>query len=43
MLQIFVKFFNLILSSGLIPDEWCIRLILPLYKNKDDINNPGKR
>ena len=40
ILQIFVNFFNLTLSSGLIPDEWCFRLILPLYKNKGDINNP---
>ena len=40
ILQIFVNFFNLILSSGLIPDEWCIGLISPLYKNKGDINNP---
>ena len=40
MLQIFVNFFILILSSGLTPDEWFIGLILPLYKNKCDVNNP---
>ena len=34
--------FNLILKSGIIPDAWCIGMIMPLYKRKghrDDPNN----
>ena len=36
------NFFNLILSTGLVPDLWCHGLITPLYKSKgsrDDPNN----
>ena len=37
-----VRLFNLILNSGIVPTEWCISLIQPLYKNKGsklDANN----
>ena len=42
LLSFTCSFFNFILSSGLIPDDWCIGMIMPLYKRKgqrDDPNN----
>ena len=36
----FTKLFNLVLQTGIIPEEWCISNIIPLYKNKGDICNP---
>ena len=41
-LSIFTDFFNLVLSSGKIPEDWAIGVIKPLYKNKgstEDANN----
>ena len=38
----YLKLFNLILDSGLVPHDWVIGLIIPLYKNKGeatDCNN----
>ena len=40
ILSVFVTFFNVVLRSGIIPEAWCIGLILPLYKNKGDVNDP---
>ena len=40
MIHVFTKLFNLILQTGIIPEEWCISNIIPLYKNKGDICNP---
>ena len=40
ILSIFLRFFNIVLKTGIVPDIWCIGLILPLYKNKGDINDP---
>ena len=42
LLSLTCSFFNFILSSGVIPDDWCIGMIMPLYKCKgqrDDPNN----
>ena len=33
--------FNIILSSGQIPDIWCQALIMPLYKSKGGPSDPG--
>ena len=40
MIPVFTKLFNLVLQAGIIPEEWCISNIIPLYKNKGDICNP---
>ena len=40
--NVLVILFNIILNSGIIPSDWCISLISPLYKNtgpKDEANN----
>ena len=34
------KIFNIVLQSGNMPREWVIGIIKPIYKNKDDINDP---
>ena len=33
-----VSLFNLVLKSGIVPSDWCIGIIIPLFKNKGDIN-----
>ena len=40
MLPIYCKLFNLILNTGIIPEAWSKGTILPIYKNKGDINDP---
>ena len=40
--KLLVKLFNVILKTGIIPKDWCISFISPIYKNKgkkDDPNN----
>ena len=42
MINAIVSLFNIVLKSGIVPSEWCIGIILPLFKNKgsiDDVNN----
>ena len=38
MCPIYVKLFNLIYDTGLVPDSWTVGNILPIYKNKGNIN-----
>jgi hypothetical protein len=35
------NFFNLVLNSGHVPEEWSLGLILPLYKKKGAVNDPN--
>ena len=38
MCLIYVKLFNLIYDTGLVPDSWTVGNIFPIYKNKGNIN-----
>lgn len=40
MLKIITLLFNTVLQTGVIPTDWCIGLILPLFKNKGSPNDP---
>ena len=40
VLELIVKLFNTILYSGVVPSDWCIGAIKPLYKKKGSIDNP---
>ena len=35
-----VKLFNLVLITGIVPTDWCIGIIVPLFKNKGSIDDP---
>ena len=35
------KLFNIILKTGIIPSEWCISFISPIYKNKGEKSDPN--
>ena len=38
--DIYVKLFNIIFQTGIVPESWVIGTIKPFYKNKGDKHNP---
>ena len=40
MIPIYIKLFNLVFDTGIIPESWSIGIIKPIYKNKGDPNCP---
>ena len=40
MLRLHTKIFNLVLDSGQITEKWTDGFIIPIYKQKDSINDP---
>ena len=38
--NLYVKIFNRILDTGYLSEEWLIGVIVPIYKNKDDVDDP---
>ena len=40
MIEIITLLFNIVLQSGIIPSDWCLGLIMPLFKNKGSPNDP---
>ncbi len=41
MLPTYVKLFNTILNTGIVPESWTVGIIKPIYKKNGDINDPG--
>ena len=41
VIKLAVILFNLVLKTGFVPLEWCIGLIIPIYKNKGSYCNPN--
>ncbi len=40
-IDLYVTYFNLIFSSGIIPDAWQVGLIRPIYKKKGELLDPN--
>ena len=41
VIELAVKLFNLILKTGIVPLEWCLGLIIPVYKKKGSTSDPN--
>ena len=41
LLPVYAKLFTIILSTGILPDDWAISIIRPIYKNKGDDTDPN--
>ena len=39
-IPLIVDFFNIVFNTGCVPQEWCLGIIHPLYKNKGSVNDP---
>ena len=43
LLPLFTDFFNIVLESGLIPEDWCLGIIMPLHKDGPRANPDNYR
>ena len=41
VIELAVTLFNLVLKTGVVPLEWCLGLIIPIYKNKGSPTDPN--
>ena len=41
LIPVYAKLFNIILYTGIVPDDWAISIIRPIYKNKGDDTDPN--
>ena len=41
MRQLYVKLFNIVFDTGIIPEAWAIGKIIPIYKQKGEQNDPS--
>ena len=41
LIPVYANLFNIILSTGIVPDDWAISIIRPIYKNKGDDTDPN--
>ena len=40
MIEVITLLFNIVLQRGIIPSDWCVGLIMPLYKKKGSPDDP---
>ena len=40
LLPLYEKLFNIVFDSGMVPEDWLLGVIKPIYKNKGDPTNP---
>ena len=40
VIVLIVSLFNIVLKTGIVPTDWCVGIIQPLFKNKGSINSP---
>ena len=41
ILIIILRLFNVIFKSGIVPDDWCMGYITPVFESGDDKDPPG--